>query len=172
MVESKQHERERRQRRNARAPSVPLIASLAMSVTGVGVIFAISLSLAGAFGVASRSAMREHVELSRPLLPAAVQVSSPPARVETEVITIRPSGFEPSEVTRPKGLFALAVENRSGLEEVTLRLDREGGNRLHEARVPRVELNWKQGVDVAPGRYLLTEANHSEWTCVITVTEK
>jgi hypothetical protein len=90
-------------------------------------------------------------------------------RFEAEIITIRPNGFEPSEITRPKGRFILAVDNRSGVEEVTLRLDRETGNREREVRVHRKKLDWREVFDLNPGRYTLTEANHPNWVCHITI---
>lgn len=93
-------------------------------------------------------------------------------RVETEVLTIRPTGFEPSELTRPQGRFLLAVNNRSGLAEVNLRLDRVAGNRLREVRVPRNKLDWREFVELPPGRYLLTEAGQPNWVCSITITAR
>ncbi len=101
--------------------------------------------------------------------PSNSTLSPPPERLEIEVITILPHGFEPAEITRASGQFGIAVENRSGLEDVQLRLDRVSGNRLYEAEVPRQKLNWKQGVDLTPGLYVLTEASHPEWVCHITI---
>lgn len=90
--------------------------------------------------------------------------------MEAEIITITPLGFEPAEITRPKGAFFLVVDNRSGLEEITFRLDREAGQRQHEVRVPREQLDWDGVVDLHPGTYLLTEASHPDWLCRITIT--
>jgi hypothetical protein len=100
------------------------------------------------------------------------QAESARIRIETELVTIRRHGFEPQEITRPADPFVLAVENRSGLEEVTLRLDRVAGNRLKEVNVPRRKLDWGGAFDLPPGRYVLTEANHSDWVCSITITAK
>lgn len=91
---------------------------------------------------------------------------------EGEVITIRPRGFDPPEIVRTHGRFTLMVENRSGVEEVSLRLDREAGSRLHNVRVERKQLDWRQGVDLPPGTYILTEENHPEWVCRITITPR
>jgi hypothetical protein len=106
--------------------------------------------------------------LARPAPPSNIQIE----KFEIEVITIRPAGFEPQEITRPRGLFGIAVENRTGLPEVLLRLDREGGERVQEAQVTRQKLNWKQGLDLPPGQYVLTEANNPDWVCRITITDK
>ena len=94
------------------------------------------------------------------------------ANIEAEVVTIQPTGFEPREITRPKGLFLLAVENRSGLRTIQLRLDREAGNRLRDLHIPGNRHDWKDGLDLPPGRYVLSEAYHPDWSCVLTITAK
>jgi hypothetical protein len=91
-------------------------------------------------------------------------------RIETELITITSRGFEPAEIARPKGRIQIAVANRSGLPQVTLWLDREAGERLREVGVPREQPDWDDLFDLTPGRYILSEANHSLWTCHITIT--
>lgn len=105
--------------------------------------------------------------------------AAPPARQdgagqdesEAEVIVLLPGGFEPTEVTRPHGRFLLVVNNRTGLEQVELRLEREsGGGRLHEVRLSEGRLRSKQYEDLTPGTYLLTEADHPDWLCRITIT--
>jgi hypothetical protein len=102
--------------------------------------------------------------------PHTAQSGSVPARVEVQVVTVRARGFEPSDITRPTGIFLLAVDNRSGLDELLLRLDREAGNRVHEQRLPRKKPDWRRAFDLTPGRYLLTEANNPDWVCHITIT--
>jgi hypothetical protein len=68
----------------------------------------------------------------------------------------------------------LAVENRSGLQAVQLRLDRVAGAgvRLRDVQMPRAKHDWKDALDLTPGSYALTEANHPEWVCNITITSK
>ena len=109
---------------------------------------------------------------NEPSVSAAAQAPPTGEPLEAELIVIRPSGFEPSQVTRPAGRFILAVENRSGLDEVDLRLDREAGNRLQQVRVPRSKLDWSGVVDPPPGTYVLTEASHPDWSCRITITAR
>lgn len=92
-------------------------------------------------------------------------------RIEAEVITIRPTGFEPREITRPEGLFLLAVENRSGLQTVQLRLDSAAGARVRDVQMPRSKHDWSEGFDLPPGTYVLTEAYHPEWLCSITIAK-
>jgi hypothetical protein len=93
-------------------------------------------------------------------------------RVEAEVITVRPTGFEPKEVTRSAGRVLLVIDNRSGLKELQLRLDRLGGQRIHDVAVSREKLDWRGSVDLQPGTYVLTEPNEPTWSCQITVTAK
>ena len=138
------------------------------------ILFAVSI---GAYNLSNKASSAH----SEPAPPAVVEPSlarpAPPSnpqieKFEIEVITIRPAGFEPREITRPRGFFGIAVENRTGLPEVLLRLDREGGGRVQEAQVTRQKLNWKQGLDLPPGQYVLTEANNPDWVCRITITDK
>jgi hypothetical protein len=103
-------------------------------------------------------------------IPQVPKSGSSIERLDVEVITVRPNGFERVQITRPKGLFGIAVENRSGLGEVVLQLNREAGSRLHEVRLSREKLNWKEGLDLPPGHYVLTEANNPNWLCRITIT--
>jgi hypothetical protein len=91
-------------------------------------------------------------------------------RVETELITIFSKGFEPAEITRPAGKFILAVDNRSGIEEVELQLNRQEGGRVHAVRVRRTSPEWRVTVDLRPGAYVLSEAGHANWNCRITIT--
>lgn len=100
---------------------------------------------------------------------STLQGNSPPNGVEAELITIRPTGFEPAEIARPAGKFLLAIDNRSGLPEIEFRLDRAGGGSESHVRVSRNKIDWRGVVDLRPGVYLLREAYHPEWLCRITV---
>ena len=92
-------------------------------------------------------------------------------RVEAELITILPSGFQPAEITRPPGRFLLAVENRSGISAVDFRLDAELGNRVFQVSRTWERADWNEVLHLPPGRYVLTEASHPEWRCVITIIQ-
>ena len=102
--------------------------------------------------------------------PAQMQTAITLPRLEAEHITITPTGFEPSEITRPAGQILLAVNNRSGLDDVTIRVDIEGGLRVAQAHESRTRLSWRGAVTLLPGRYVITEANHPDWVCRIIVT--
>ena len=43
-----------------------------------------------------------------------------------------PDGFQPASLTRPAGRFLLAINNRSGLKELTFQLTREDGKLMQE----------------------------------------
>lgn len=93
-------------------------------------------------------------------------------RIEAELVTIKPSGFDPLEIRRPRGVFYLRVNNRSEIHDLDLRLDREAGERLQEVRLPRGRLNWMKSLDLPPGTYRLSEVNHPDWVCTITITAR
>jgi len=92
-------------------------------------------------------------------------------RLEVTVITIWPRGFHPVEITRPHAPFVLAIENRSGLQ-VVWRLSNGAGDRLKEVSMPREKKFQQELMDLPPGNYMLTEANHPDWVCHITVTNQ
>src|SRR5258708_27088143 len=87
-------------------------------------------------------------------------------RIEAELITIRPTGFEPALITRPARPFILAVSNRTGLESARLRLKLSqvtgAGTMLItptliEVTVSREQLDWSDLETLPPGSYALTE---------------
>jgi len=90
---------------------------------------------------------------------APLQVQSSVARLEMERVTITPTGFEPNQITRGPGRFLLAVDNRSGLDDLALRLDGQIA-RLLTQRVSRRKASWREVLDLVPGDYALSEANH------------
>lgn len=96
-------------------------------------------------------------------------VSQRQDRVETELITLQQTGFEPNEIRRPMGAFILGVDNRSGIEAIELRLVRADGQPLSALLNARRKTSWRDVVDLAPGQYVLSEANHSDWTCTVTI---
>jgi len=92
--------------------------------------------------------------------------------LETELITITPTGFEPAEITRPQGRFVLAIDNRSGLDSVDLYLEREKGNRVDGSLKRKGKLAWRQVIDFPSGTYVLRAANDESWQCKITLTTR
>jgi hypothetical protein len=133
-------------------------------------------------GAAFTYVVRAYHRLSKPELvetaaqPSAAESTAPSgnqassARLSVLHITVRPWGFEPSEITLPKGEFALRVDNRSGLDDLNIRLLRETGQvqsdrELYNRKPERVSY-----YKLIPGRYLLSNAGHADWSCQITIT--
>jgi len=95
----------------------------------------------------------------------------PLSKVVALVIALRMGGFAPAEITRPAGDYFISVSNLTGLDDLVFRLDREGGERLHSKRIEKEKRKWRQNVRLSLGTYLLTEMNHPEWVCRITITQ-
>jgi len=101
-----------------------------------------------------------------------IQGDSQSQRIEAELISIRPNGFEPTQIRRPKGPFLLAIENRSGLKQVEFQLSAPVGTRLFQVKRSWERSDWSQVIDPPAGQYVLTEANHPDWKCTISITEQ
>lgn len=108
--------------------------------------------------------------IATPSLPAAQPLQDEQKVDGVILLTIRPTGFEPAEATLPAGKYLLVVQNRSGLKELTLRLDAASKGRLLEVNTPKGKLDWRRKLNLAPGNYTLTEANNPEWVCRVTIT--
>lgn len=87
---------------------------------------------------------------------------------EEVVLTLSAEGFMPAEVTRGPGRFQLSVDNRSGVEQLTLNLKAADGTLLREMRIAPGS-DWSELLDLTPGNYTLAEASHSNWVCVFIV---
>lgn len=90
-------------------------------------------------------------------------------RVETELVTITTTGFDPVQITRPRGKFHLEVDNRSATT-VELRLDGPGQEAIKSATVDLNTLEWNEELDLAPGEYVLRAPAHSNWICRLTIS--
>lgn len=101
---------------------------------------------------------------------AATMVQGPQAPIQAELITVTPTGFEPSELTRPKGRFLLAIDNQSGLDEVEFYFERENAGRVNVLLSRRGKIAWREIVDLTPGTYILRATNDESWRCRITIT--
>ncbi|MEP6913013.1 MAG: hypothetical protein ABI923_09675 [bacterium] len=88
---------------------------------------------------------------------------------EPEQLTLRlqASGFVPTEVRRAAGCFQLSVDNRSEVDNLTLVLHASDGTLVREMRVRGGD--WNELLDLTPGSYTLSEANHSNWVCQIVI---
>lgn len=93
-------------------------------------------------------------------------------RKEAVVIGLYPHGFEPAEITRAAGPFLLVIHDRTGLEETSIRIDRVAGPRLVTVRISNRSADWNALTDLPAGNYLITEAGHPEWSCLIAITSE
>jgi hypothetical protein len=102
----------------------------------------------------------------------APQANSEKREMEAVRLTIRPSGFEPSEITLPAKPFLLIIDNKSGLDDINLQVKRiKAGHRdkIRETRVSLKQLRKAEITDLPSGQYELTEANHPDWVCRVTI---
>lgn len=91
------------------------------------------------------------------------------ARLEVELITLRPYGFEPREITRPKGPFILFVEDRSGRSDSSLRLQEKRDALLRDVNTTRVKSEWHDTINLPAGEYTLIDGSNPESRCQITI---
>jgi hypothetical protein len=61
------------------------------------------------------------------------------------------------------------VQNHSSEEELSLVLKQESGSSVREVRIPKRQSKLKEFLHLPPGRYVLAETNHPDWTCAITI---
>jgi len=100
------------------------------------------------------------------------QTNHTAVRIEAQPITLTPQGFEPTEITRPKGPFLLVINDRTGPRPLEWRLERQGGNHLKSVSMPMGKHKWREVVDLPPGNYLLSESGNPQWKCQITITDQ
>jgi len=101
---------------------------------------------------------------------SVASTQNPNATVQAELLTITSTGFEPTELTRSNGRFLLAIDNRSGLDDIQLYFERETGGPVNVPLSHRSKLAWRDIIDLQPGTYLLRARNDDSWRCRITIT--
>ena len=137
-------------------------------------VFVIAVATSLAFSVQAWRAAAVHIAsaTSQPnerLASAQIIEGSQAARLDAELITLRPSGFEPSQLSRLQGRFVLAVDNQTGLENLTLRLERGNGVVEQEVRLPGHRPRWRARLNLPAGDYFLKVAGHAGWVCRIRI---
>lgn len=129
---------------------------IGLSVAALGLALLLSVWSGSASAVKHRANLPEVSPQSANLL-------------EAELLVVRADGFHPREITRPPGRFLLALQNHSTADELSLVLRREGDNSMREVRTSKKQSKSRQFVDLSPGRYVLSEANHPDWSCTIII---
>lgn len=112
------------------------------------------------------------IGMSPRLAPVAPAQETPPADARVEVFALTPEGFEPVEATLPAGNYLLVFNNRTGLDEFALRIERERQGAVSEARSRRRERSLRQMIRLTPGTYVIAEASHPDWTLRLRVTPR
>jgi hypothetical protein len=90
-------------------------------------------------------------------------------KLEIEAVTITPDGFEPQQIERPAGPFILSVTNQSGADELNVRIETEQHERFREKSLPLLTRYWRERINPPPGKYVITEENHPEWTLTFII---
>lgn len=123
----------------------------------ISIVFsALLINASGHAGVAT--APKQDVNSSA----AAPPVSSVQRR-EVEVVTLTTDGFEPHEIIRPPGRFLLSITNRSELDSLNLRIETEQRGKIREKALTPDARSWREVLNLPPGSYIITEADHPEW---------
>jgi len=127
--------------------------------------------LVGTAAVASAHFIRAALAKKVPEAAGVAQMVQPPNVLETQRITLRPTGFEPGEITRPAGRFLLAINDRSGQGDSSFVLIRSNGERMREIRLGNTtrKHEWREVVNLPPGQYVLSDAENPERVCHIVL---
>lgn len=91
----------------------------------------------------------------------------------TALVTITPRGLVPQRIVIAEGPFALRVENRSLAQALTVALSLPGGTSslLSSSVTPRA-CDVRQVIDLVPGEYRITVAEHTAWSLTLLVKPK
>jgi hypothetical protein len=115
---------------------------------------------------------RDSVKAHRANASAPLPAARRPDRPQVELITIKDSGFEPAELTRPQGDFLLAVTNDTYLPEPELHLHRVRGERLKALKMRGGAYHLNELLSLPPGEYALVEASRPDQVCRISITSR
>lgn len=106
--------------------------------------------------------------------PATLLVDQPTAQTtpgDAELVTLRPSGFDPAEISRPSGRFLFGINNRTSFSDLTFQLIDRTGVVVAEHRMVRVRV-WRKVINPPPGRYLVRVVGRADWRCAVTISPK
>jgi hypothetical protein len=89
--------------------------------------------------------------------------------VKLLLLALLPEGFDTKEMQLAAGDYVFIIGNRTGLREISVRLDREGLGRVGAATLGGRQRNWKQRMRLTTGTYTVTANDNPDWTCRIIV---
>lgn len=90
-------------------------------------------------------------------------------RIPALIVTLHPSGFEPSVVAISERRFFLVVQNATGTSNLNLRLSRQLGPQLKDAAVRGADPQLREVLDLPPGTYELQELGNPKWKLTFTI---
>jgi hypothetical protein len=94
-----------------------------------------------------------------------------PSNIQVVLFALHAEGFEPAEMQLPAGEYLFVVRNRTGLDEVNVRLVSENSQQMLAARVGLRRQDLKRRLHLEPGTYRLTETDHPDWTCTLVISQ-
>jgi len=100
---------------------------------------------------------------------ATKTVNQDQAPSDAVLVSLLPTGFEPSEITHPAGKFLFGVNNRTGLSDLRFQLIDESGRPAGEKRMVKEKV-WRKLIEPKPGRYVLRVVGYPSWRCQLTIT--
>jgi hypothetical protein len=106
-----------------------------------------------------------------PVAIPSIQGQSDEAGPELKLVllALHPEGFDSREMQFDPGEYLFIIGNRTGLKEVSVRLEREGDGRIAAAAVGGRQKDWKKRLKLTPGTYVVTANDNPDWTCRIAV---
>jgi hypothetical protein len=123
----------------------------------------------GSIGILSYQTLHKSVVEPSAALQSGVTPSTTPDLTSSISTTLTTAGFSPDQLNHDTDNFNLTVINQSGLPEIVLRLQKESGEKVTEARVTSKVRSWSSQFKLPAGHYTLMETKHPAWTCAITI---
>lgn len=94
---------------------------------------------------------------------------APSSTVSSVFLRILPGRIEPAAVTVKSGSLTIIVQNSSTAPNVSMELHQVRGKHLRTVSMARGQRHSLETYDLAPGSYVLSEVNHPDWHCTISV---
>jgi hypothetical protein len=129
-------------------------------------LLTVAVLVAGVVGIGVRARLKSQAPktVSPPGVAPLIHQASNTTKPTAHLLVLRPSGFEPAEVSWPKDRFFVAIDNHTSVSDL------EVGGRVKEVNLKMRKQRAAGVFDLQPGTYLLTEASHPGWVCRITIT--